>query len=115
LRHTLVVDLFDPPEREAFRARVMALAAKGYHKAEKLAECERWNTRTYIPEPKGREYNWKDKPPEWREATKANRRQTKGARSKRLPRSGASWSSGASPTCVRRGAVGGLGCGGWRK
>jgi transposase len=61
-----------------------AVADKGYHKAETLAECERWSTRTYIPEPKGREYNWQDKPPEWREATAANRRRTKGARSKRL-------------------------------
>jgi transposase len=61
-----------------------AVADKGYHKAETLAECERWNTRTYIPEPKGRDYNWEDKPPEWRKATEANRRRTKGARSKRL-------------------------------
>jgi transposase len=61
-----------------------AVADKGYHKAEVLAECERWNTRTYIPEPKGREYNWEDKPPAWRRATEANRRRVKGARSKRL-------------------------------
>jgi transposase len=61
-----------------------AVADKGYHKAETLAECERWNTRTYIPEPKGREYNWEDKPEAWRKATEANRRRTKGARSKRL-------------------------------
>lgn len=61
-----------------------AVADKGYHKAETLADCERCNTRTYIPEPKGRDYNWEDKPPEWRKATAANRRRTKGARSKRL-------------------------------
>jgi hypothetical protein len=61
-----------------------AVADKGYHKAETLAECERWNTRTYIPEPKGREYNWADKPEAWRRATAANRRRVKGARSKRL-------------------------------
>jgi transposase len=61
-----------------------AVADKGYHKAEALAECERWSTRTYIPEPKGRDYDWEDKPREWREATEANRRRTKGARSKRL-------------------------------
>ena len=30
-----------------------AVADKGYHKAEMLAECEELNTRTYIPEPKG--------------------------------------------------------------
>ena len=61
-----------------------AVADKGYHKAETLAECERWNTRTYIPEPKGRGYNWEDKPQAWRKATEANRRRTRGARSKRL-------------------------------
>jgi transposase len=61
-----------------------AVADKGYHKAETLADCERWSTRTYIPEPKGRDYDWQDKPPEWRKATEANRRRTKGARSKRL-------------------------------
>jgi transposase len=61
-----------------------AVADKGYHKAETLAECERWSTRTYIPEPKGRDYDWQDKPQEWRRATEANRRRTKGARSKRL-------------------------------
>jgi transposase len=60
------------------------VADKGYHKAEVLAECEPWNTRTYIPEPKGREYNWADKPEAWRKATVANRRRVRGARSKRL-------------------------------
>jgi hypothetical protein len=29
------------------------VADKGYHKAQTLADCERCNTRTYIPEPKG--------------------------------------------------------------
>jgi transposase len=61
-----------------------AVADKGYHKAQTLADCERCNTRTYIPEPKGKDYNWQDKPAEWHQATKANRRRTKGARSKRL-------------------------------
>jgi transposase len=61
-----------------------AVADKGYHKAETLAECARCNTRTYIPEPKGRGYNWEDKPEAWRKATAANRRRVQGARSKRL-------------------------------
>jgi len=61
-----------------------AVADKGYHKAETLADCEAWSTRTYIPEPKGRDYDWGDKPEAWRKATEANRRRTKGARSKRL-------------------------------
>jgi len=61
-----------------------AVADKGYHKAETLAECEHWDTRTYIPEPKGKDYDWEGKPAEWRAATEANRRRVKGARSKRL-------------------------------
>jgi transposase len=61
-----------------------AVADKGYHKAETLADCAHWNTRTYIPEPKGKEHNWADKPEAWRQATAANRRRLKGARSKRL-------------------------------
>jgi len=60
------------------------VADKGYHKAQTLAECEDWNTRTYIPEPKRKEYNWEDKPEAWRRATAANRRRVRGARSKRL-------------------------------
>jgi transposase len=61
-----------------------AVADKGYHKAQTLAECQDWNTRTYIPEPKGKKYNWEDKPAAWRKATAANRRRVQGARSKRL-------------------------------
>jgi transposase len=63
-----------------------AVADKGYHKAETLAECEHWNTRTYIPEPRGKKYNWDDKPEPLRRATLRNRRRVKGTRSKRLQR-----------------------------
>jgi transposase len=68
-----------------------AVADKGYHKAETLAECEQWNTRTYIPEPEGREYNWQDKPQQWRQATLRNRRRVKGSRSKRLQKRRSEW------------------------
>src|SRR6516162_5191290 len=61
-----------------------AVADKGYHKAEVLAECEQWSTRAYIPESKGRQYSWQDKPEAWHRATMANRRRVKGARGKRL-------------------------------
>jgi transposase len=61
-----------------------AVADKGYHKAETLADCERCHTRTYIPEPKRKKYDWSDKPAGWRRATEANRRRIKGSRSKRL-------------------------------
>jgi hypothetical protein len=61
-----------------------AVADKGYHKAQTLADCEQCHTRPYIPEPKGREYNWQDKPESWRRAVQGNRRRVKGARGKRL-------------------------------
>jgi hypothetical protein len=61
-----------------------AVADKGYHKAETLAECEHWNTRTYIPEPRRKKSKWKGKPTSWRKAATANRRRVQGARSKRL-------------------------------
>ena len=61
-----------------------AVADKGYHKAETIAECEHFNTRTYIPEPQGKDYNWEDKPEAWQQATLGNRRRVKGNRSKRL-------------------------------
>jgi len=61
-----------------------AVADKGYHKAETLAECEEWNTRTYIPEPKRKKHNWEGKPQAWRRVTAANRRRVRGTRSKRL-------------------------------
>ena len=61
-----------------------AVADKGYHKAQTLAECEQCHTRTYIPEPRGKEYNWEDKPEAWRQATTRNRRRVRGVRSKRL-------------------------------
>lgn len=60
-----------------------AVADKGYHKAQTLADCESCNRRTYIPEPKGRKYKSDDQPQRQR-AVKANRRRIKGARSKRL-------------------------------
>jgi len=61
-----------------------AVADKGYHKAQTLAECEEWNTRTYIPEPKRKKHNWEGKPQAWRRVTAANRRRVRGTRSKRL-------------------------------
>jgi transposase len=61
-----------------------AAADKGYHKAETLADCEHWNTRTYIPEPKRKKRRWKGKPAAHQRAYRANRRRVKGARSKRL-------------------------------
>jgi transposase len=61
-----------------------AAADQGYHKAETLEQCERLHTRTYIPEPKRKDYNWQNKPESWKKATYRNRRRVKGNRSKRL-------------------------------
>lgn len=63
-----------------------AVADKGYHKSEALAECVGWGMRTYIPEPGRKKRTWKNKPESWRVATVANRRRVRGARSKRLQR-----------------------------
>jgi len=63
-----------------------AVADKGYHSAETLADCAEAETRTYIPERKGKRRTWTDKPERQREAVYANRRRCKGARSKRLQR-----------------------------
>lgn len=61
-----------------------AVADKGYHKSEALAECAEWGWRTYIPEPKRKKRVWTAKPESWRVATAANRRRVRGERSKRL-------------------------------
>ena len=63
-----------------------AVADKGYHKAETLADCVETEVRTYIPERKGKRRTWTDKPEGQQAAVYANRRRCKGARSKRLQR-----------------------------
>jgi transposase len=68
-----------------------AVADKGYHKAQTLVDCEHWNTRTYIPEPKGRNYDWDGKPPEQRRAVEANRQRIARSKSKRLQKRRSEW------------------------
>ena len=64
-----------------------AVADKGYHKADALAECAEWGVRTYIPERKDpRRRRWRDKPPAYQSAVYANRRRVRGQRGKRLQR-----------------------------
>jgi transposase len=64
------------------------VADKGYHSNESLVECQKLGplrTRTYIPEPEsGYERRWTDKPQEYEEAYRANRRRMKGNRGKDL-------------------------------
>ena len=65
-------------------------ADKGYHANETLLlcidiGCRLGGVRTYIPEPESPyERRWTDKPPEYEEAYRANRRRVQGDRGKRL-------------------------------
>jgi len=62
-----------------------AVADKGYHKAEALADYAAAGVRTYIPEPQRSEKRvWTDKPAEWERAYRNNRRRVAGSRSKGL-------------------------------
>ena len=62
-----------------------AVADKGYHKVETLADCADEGLRTYIAEPKRTKGRvWTDKPADWEAAYRGNRRRVQGARSKRL-------------------------------
>src|SRR5262249_26645058 len=64
-----------------------AVADKGYHKAEALADCAGDGLRTYIPEPRpDQEPVWAAKPRGWERAYRGNRRRVRGARSNRLQR-----------------------------
>ncbi len=67
-----------------------AVADKGYHANETLADCRAWGSfglRTYIPEPNSKsERRWSDKPPAFKEAVYANRRRLQGDRNKKLQR-----------------------------
>ena len=67
-----------------------AVADKGYHKAETLAECELLNgtgVKTYIPESESKwQRVWTDKPESQQRAVYGNRRRTQRAYGKRLQR-----------------------------
>jgi transposase len=65
-----------------------AVADKGYHKNETLAELEfTEGLRTYVAEPKqNRRRNWKNKPDEQRQAVTNNRRRIRGDRGRGLQR-----------------------------
>ena len=64
-----------------------AVADKGYHKAQALADCAQAQVRTYVPEARrGQGRRWTDKPAGWQRAYRNNRRRTRGARGRRLQR-----------------------------
>ena len=88
-----------------------AVADKGYHKAETLADCAAVGVRTYIPEKRRKQKRvWTDKPPEWERAYRNNRRRVGGAGASGCRSSAARRWNGRSRMCVRRGAVVGAGC-----
>ena len=62
------------------------VADKGYHDTRLLAQCTRWQVRTYIPERKQKVRRWTDKAPELEAAFRANRRRVRGEKGKRLNR-----------------------------
>src|SRR5271169_2815176 len=61
------------------------VADKGYHSGAVLLDLHALDCRTYIPEPQRGRRNWKGKQDEQKRVN-ANRRRTRGARSKRLQR-----------------------------
>ena len=62
-------------------------ADKGYHRLDVLADFAEADYRTYIPEPDlAHDHVWTDKPAGQEKAYRANRRRTRGGRSKRLQR-----------------------------
>ena len=63
-----------------------AVADKGYHKADTLADCVEAQVRTYIPERKGKRRTWMGKREGQQEAVYANRRRCKADRGKQLQR-----------------------------
>lgn len=75
-------------QADVYRDIEEAVADKGYHANQTLADCREWGSfglRTYIPEPDSPyERRWSDKPPEHKEAVYANRRRMQGDRGKRL-------------------------------
>jgi len=64
-----------------------AVADKGYHKAEVLADVAELGVRTYIPQPRSAyKRRWLKKPESHRDAYHANRRRTSGRRGRALQR-----------------------------
>jgi len=86
LAETLIAAQQNLQEAGSQRIIEEVVADKGYHKADTLLECAEAQIRTYIPERKGPQRRWADKPLGQQQAVYANRRRVKGARSKRLQR-----------------------------
>jgi transposase len=62
------------------------VADKGYHDNRLLVQCEEWQIRTYIPERRQKKRCWTNKPTEYEEAFRANRRRVRSDKGRRLNR-----------------------------
>jgi len=62
------------------------VADKGYHDNRLLAQCADWQVRTYIPERKQKSRVWTDKPEEYEQAFRGNRRRVRADKGKQLNR-----------------------------
>jgi hypothetical protein len=62
------------------------VADKGYHDNALLAECAAVEVRTYIPERRQKSRRWDDKPKEFKQAFRGNRRRVRGERGRSLSR-----------------------------
>ncbi|TWT38935.1 Transposase DDE domain protein [Blastopirellula retiformator] len=63
-----------------------AVADKGYHSNQVLADCAACHVRTYLPEPKRKKHRWTDKPAAWQVNYRNNRRRVEGERGRQLSR-----------------------------
>jgi transposase len=86
LESLLVAQMFLTISQQQPKAIDEAVADKGYHSNETLAECAQCGVRTYIPEPKRKAHRWTDKPAAWQANYRNNRRRAKGDRGRRLSR-----------------------------
>lgn len=63
-----------------------AVMDKGYHDNQLLAELTQQGVRTYIPERRQKHRRWTDKPAEYEQAFRANRRRVRGKKGRQLNR-----------------------------
>jgi transposase len=83
---TLVVAQWNLAQSSSPAAVQQLVADKGYHDNRLLAQCARWQVRTYIPERKQKSRRWTDKPEEYETAFRSNRLRVGRAKGKRLSR-----------------------------
>lgn len=86
LESLLIAQMFLTISQQEPKRIEEAVADKGYHSNQVLADCAAVDVRTYIPEPKRKKHRWTDKPAAWQVNYRNNRRRVKGERGRRLSR-----------------------------